>query len=93
MNNEITITWRTVGNSTQYSVNEKPVGTDETGFSQVVKFISSSEGVRTVRLKFTTENMDDGKDLAAHFPFYKHYAALSKIIADKNMVLELIPDF
>ena len=93
MNNEITITWRSVGNLTQYSVNDKPIGTDESGFRHVMKFISESVGVRTVRLKFTTENMDDGKDLAAHFPFFKHYAALSKIIADKNMVLELIPEF
>jgi hypothetical protein len=93
MDNEIMLTWTTRGDSTEYFINGESKGKDGPGFSNVLKFISESSGFSKVSVRFSAVGFDDGRDLPEHFPFNRFYLEFGKIISNKGMLMELIPEF
>jgi len=92
MKNILSITWRTTGKGVEYFIDKRSAGFDEAGFKNILKYISTSENIGKVIIKYPAAN-NTGGDPMQDFPFYSSLDELMAIIAQKNISTEYEPQF
>ena len=92
MKKKLAITWRTIDGQTEYFMDKQSAGFDDTGFSNILKYISASTGINHVIIQYPAAS-NTGGDPHKDFPFYSSLDQFKKIISGKNISTEYEPLF
>lgn len=92
MKNKLTITWHTTEKGVEYFIDRISMGFGETGFRNILKYISITEGINKIIIKYPAAN-NTGEDVMKSFPFYSSLEEFMKIIAQKSISTEYEPQF
>jgi hypothetical protein len=87
-----TLTWQSKGSSTEYRFDGKPVGNDETGFRNILQYLSSGN-VKRVVVEYPAATSNDGREPYESFPFRNLYDEFIAVTENKNITVEYAPKF
>jgi hypothetical protein len=92
MKKKITLSWNTEGNTTEYFLNERSTGFDETGFRNILKYISLDGNINRLLVKYPAAGNTGGEPQQG-FPFYIFFEEFLKSTAQENITVEYEPVF